>query len=100
MSRIKLDEINRMNIEDVDCYESCYEITALISNAINPVFEIYANNAQMALEILVEKLDHFGNGVVDLIAIDINDFDAIEEGYYNVNGYWIDLDYIDIKEIY
>ena len=98
MSRIKLDRINRMNIIDRDYYNSCYEITALISNAINPVFEVYANNAGMALEILVEKLDKFG--AIDLISIDINDFDAIEEGYYNVNEYWIDLDYIDIKEVY
>lgn len=98
MSKIKLDEINRINIIDMDYYDSCYEITVLISNAINPVFEVYANNPQMALEILVEKLIKFK--VIDLISIDINDFDAIEEGYYNINGYWINLDYINILELY
>ena len=98
MSRIKLDEMNRLNIIDRDYCDACYEITVLISSAINPIFEVYANNVQMALEILVEKLVEFE--AIDLIAIDINDFDAMEEGYYNINDYWIDLDYIDVREIY
>ena len=98
MSKIKLDEINVVNIYDMDYYNSCFEISLYISGAINPVFEIYANNPQMALEILVEKLIKLDN--VNIITVEIEDCEEIEENYYNVNGYWINLDYINIVELY
>ena len=95
---IKLDEINVMNINDMDYYESCYQITILISNAINPVFEVYSNSADMALEILIEKLIELDS--VHITIVEINDCEEVKENYYNVNGYWINLDYINIVEVY
>ena len=95
---IKLDEKNVINIEDMDYYESCYQITILISNAINPVFEVYSNSADMALEILIEKLIELDS--VHITIVEINDCEEVKENYYNVNGYWINLDYINIVEVY
>lgn len=92
---IKLDEINIMNIEDVDYYDSIFDITVLISNAINPVFRIYANNVEMAFEILVEMLVELNS--INIIATEIEEY---EENYFNVNGYWIDLNYINVIEVY
>ena len=95
MSKIKLDEINIMNIKDIDYYDSIFDITVLISNIINPVFRIYANNVEMALEILVEMLVELNS--INIIATEIEEY---EENYYNVNEYWIDLNYINVIEVY
>ena len=82
-NEIELDKINVINISDKEYFDKVYHVSFAISNAINPVFKVYSDSEQSALDAVI---DFYDNGTNDDTMLYESNVDESEVDNYVVAG--------------
>jgi hypothetical protein len=78
-----------INMQDKDTFDNLYQVQFYISNCINPIFYVYGNNCQGALDTLIDFLNDIKENIYTLDNEEVKELtnDEIDNDYIHVGNY-------------